>query len=167
VTTAAPYLSRRTALAIAAAAAAAVAVPRPAIAQGDVDANSMVLDGVLAYLGVLPAAMVRGHPRSHPEATMHGGVPEGRHQYHLVFALFDAASGARIETAQVSVEVMGLGHIGGTRLDLEPMMIADTVTWGTFVELPGRDSYEISFNVVLPGRTKAIVFPFTYTHSGG
>lgn len=96
---------------------------------------------------------------------MHGGVPEGRHQYHLVLALFDAASGARIETARVSVEVTGLGHIGSTRLDLEPMKIADTVTWGTFVELPGRDSYDLSFTVVLPGRAKAIVLPFSYAHS--
>lgn len=159
-----PNLSRRTALALA---GAAVTLPRAASAQGAVDANSMVLDGVLAYLGVLPAAMVRGHPGSHPEGTMHGGVPEGRHQYHLVLALFDAASGERIETARVSVEIMGLGHIGGTRLDLEPMMIADTVTWGTFVELPGRDSYAISFSVVLPGRAKAILFPFSYAHSAG
>lgn len=164
MTIAKPKLSRRTALALA---GAAVTMPRAASAQGTVEANSMVLDGVLAYLGVLPAAIVRGHPGSHPEGTMHGGVPEGRHQYHLVLALFDAASGARIETARVSVEIMGLGHIGRTRLDLDPMMIADTVTWGTFVELPGRDSYQIIFDVVLPDRAKAIRFPFAYAHASG
>lgn len=162
-----PHLSRRTALALAATAATAVAVSRPATAQGTVDANSMVLDGVLAYLGVLPAAIVRGHPQSHPEGAMHGGVPDGRHQYHLVLALFDAASGSRFETAKVSVTVMGLGHTAGTRLDLDPMTIAGTVTWGTFVELPGRDSYQLSFKVALPGRAKALQFPFVYTHGGG
>lgn len=161
------HLSRRTALALAAAAVATVAAPVPATAQGTVDANSMVLDGVLAYLGVLPAAIVRGHPRSHPEGAMHGGVPDGKHQYHLVLALFDAASGARIEAATVSVSVMGLGHTAGTRLDLEPMTIAGTVTWGTFVGLPGRDTYELAFDVALPGRAKAIRFPFAYTHGGG
>lgn len=165
MTIAAPHLSRRAALALAGAAGAAVGLPRTAAAQGTVDASSMVLDGVLAYLGVLPAAIIRGHPRSHPEGAMHGGVPDGRHQYHLVLALFEAASGTRIETAEVSVEIMGLGHIGGTRLDLEPMMIADTVTWGTFAELPGRDSYQLSFDVLLPDRAKPILFPFTYAHS--
>lgn len=98
---------------------------------------------------------------------MHGGVPDGRHQYHLVLALFEADSGTRIEAAQVSVEIMGLGHIGKSRLDLEPMTIADTVSWGTFVEFPGRDSYQLSFAVVLPGQAKAIVFPFSYSHDGG
>ncbi len=164
MTTTTSHPSRRAALALA---IAAVAAPRAATAQGTVDENSMVVDGVLAYLGVLPAAIVRGHPRSHPEGAMHGGVPDGRHQYHLVLALFDAASGTRIETAQVSANVMGLGHTGGTRLDLDAMTIADTVSWGTFIELPGRDSYQLSFDVILPGRAKAIVFPFTYTHSGG
>ncbi|MBA3911792.1 MAG: hypothetical protein C0524_18430 [Rhodobacter sp.] len=158
-------MSRRTALALAGAAIAPVALPTAAAAQGTVDANSMVLDGVLAYLGVLPAAIVRGHPRSHPEGAMHGGVPDGRHQYHLVLALFEADSGTRIETAQVSVNVMGLGHIGGTRLELDAMMIADTVSWGTFVELPGRDSYQLSFDVRLPDREKPMLFPFTYAHS--
>lgn len=40
------------------------------------------------YLGVLPAAMVRGH-ETHPEARMHGGVPTARHAYHVVAALLE------------------------------------------------------------------------------
>lgn len=157
--------TRRTALALVGVAVTAGLTPGSAAAQGIVDANSMVLDGVLAYLGVLPAAIVRGHPRHHAENAMHGGVPDGRHQYHILLALFEAASGTRIETAKVSVETMGLGHVGGTRLNLEAMMIADTVTWGTFAELPGRDSYQLSFDVLLPDRAKPIMFTFTYSHS--
>lgn len=162
-----PLLPRRTVLALSCAGAVAVALPMTASAQDAANASSMVVDGVLAYLGVLPAAIVRGHPKSHPEGAMHGGVPDGRHQYHLVLALFDSASGTRIEAAQVSVNVMGLGHVGGTRLELAPMLIADTVTWGGFVEFSGRDSYQLSFSVVLPGRAKTLMFPFTYTHDGG
>ncbi|MBY0349558.1 hypothetical protein [Tabrizicola sp.] len=141
------------------------ALPAPLPAQGAADANTLTVDGMLAYLGVLPAAIVRGHPRSHPEAAMHGGVPDGRHQYHVILALFDAASGDRIETAQVALTIMGLGHTGGTRLDLEPMTIANTVTWGTFVELPGKDLYEMTFEVRTEGRKDAVVFPFRYAHS--
>ena len=119
-------LSRRGVLSGSCAAMAALALPMIANAQSYVDENSRVVGGVLGYLGVLPAAMILGHPESHSEATMHGGATARRHQYHLVLALFDAASGARIETARVSVVIMGLGHTGKTRLDLDPMMIADT-----------------------------------------
>jgi hypothetical protein len=134
-------------------------------AQDNGVGNSMVVEGVLAYLGVLPAAVVRGHPESHAEGSMHGGVPEGQHQYHIVLALFDAASGKRIESAQVSVSIMGLGHVGGNSLNLDPMTIANSVTWGTFVKLPGADLYDLKFKVLLPARKTAISFSFRYSHS--
>lgn len=159
-------VSRRSVLAVPLVGIAAVALAARAEAQETAESPSMVVSGVLAYLGVLPAAIVQGHPKGHPEAAMHGGVPDGRHQYHLILALFDAASGKRIEEAGVSVNVMGLGHTGGTRIDLEPMTIADTVTWGAFIELPGRDISELAFEVRLKQRSAAIRFPFTYRHGG-
>lgn len=160
-------VSRRFALALASSALVAPQLAGPARGQGAVDDTSRIVDGVLAYLGVIPAAMVKGHPKAHPEAAMHGGAPEGRGQKHLVLALFDAASGARIETAKVSVTVMGLGHVAGTRRDLDPMLIAGTVTWGTFIDLRDREEYQMVFEVVLPGRPVSLSFPFTYTSSGG
>lgn len=159
-------LSRRSVIVLASAALVATPLAGPAAAQGTVDDTSRVVDGVLAYLGVLPAAVVQGHPKSHAEGLMHGGPPEGRNQKHLVLALFDAASGDRIDEATVSVTVMGLGHIPGTRRDLDPMLIAGTVTWGTFVELADRERYELIFDVVLPGRPGNLSFPFAYSTGG-
>lgn len=158
-------LSRRSATSMLLSGIALAAFPGNARAQGVTGENTLTVDGLLAYLGVMSAAIVKGHPRSHPEGAMHGGVPDGRHQYHVILALFDAASGDRIETAQVALALMGLGHTGGTRLKLEPMTIADTVTWGTFVELPGKGLYEMTFEVTVEGRKDAVVFPFRYAHS--
>lgn len=57
--------------------------------------NHRIVDDLAVYLGVLPAAIVRGHPKAHPETSMHDGAPGGAyHQYHVVVALFDARSGA-------------------------------------------------------------------------
>ena len=160
-----PIVSRRAAIVTLCVLMLVAAIPRAASTQDNGGGNSMVVDGVLAYLGVLPAAMVRGHPESHSESGMHGGAPEGRHQYHLVLALFDAQSGKRIESAQVTVKIMGLGHVGATRLDLDPIAIANSITWGTYVKLPGSDVYDLTFEVKLPGRTAAIAVPFRYAHS--
>jgi hypothetical protein len=55
-----------------------------------------VVNGVAIYLGVFPAELILGHPRPHVEAEMHGGVPPGQHQYHVVVALFDNAMDKRI-----------------------------------------------------------------------
>lgn len=128
------------------------------------DGSTQVAGGVLGYLGVLPAEVLRGHPAAHPEGAMHGGVPEGRHEYHLVVALFDQVSGERLEQVQATATVMGLGHTGGTRIPLEPMAIAGTVTYGGFVELPGNDIYEIIVEVTRPGGEPPVRLEFSYQH---
>lgn len=118
--------------------------------------------GLAVYLGVQPAQMVRGHPPTHPERRMHGGPPAGRHDYHLVVAVFDAASGARIEDAEVTAVVSGLGHVGRTRIRLEPMRLADTVTYGGFVTLPGTDRYAIAVEVLRKDQEMPVRLNFEY-----
>src|SRR6266545_7081070 len=76
--------------------------------------------GLAVYIGVVPAEIVRGHSSQHAEKTMHGGAPKGAHQYHVVAAVFDAASGNRISDATVTAQVSGLG-LSGSKARLEPM----------------------------------------------
>ncbi|WP_292447502.1 hypothetical protein [Mesorhizobium sp.] len=128
------------------------------------DENYKVAQGLGVYLGVLPAAIARGHLESHPEATMHGGAPRGAHKYHIVIAVFEVATGARIENAKVSITLSGLGHVGQNSVELEPMAIAGTVTYGAFVTLPGSDRYDILVDISVPGRPEPARVSFTYQH---
>lgn len=57
----------------------------------------------------MPAEIAKGQPSGHPEGAMHGGTPAGAHEYHVVIAIFDAASGTRISDASVRAKVSGLG----------------------------------------------------------
>jgi len=133
-------------------------------ASAEENENYKVAQGLGVYLGVLPAAIARGHLESHPEATMHGGPPRGTHEYHIIIAVFEAATGARIENAKVTATVSGLGHVGQNSLELEPMAIAGTVTYGGFVDLPGNDRYDIAVDVSVPGRPAPARVSFTYQH---
>lgn len=123
------------------------------------DESYKVVDGLGVYLGVLPAAILRG-----PEAALHGGAPSGAHQYHIVVAIFDAATGARIENAKVTATVSGLGHVGSSSLPLGPMTIAGTVTYGEFVTLPGNEIYGIAVDISIPGRSSPVRADFSYQH---
>ncbi len=105
-----------------------------------------VVDGVSIYIGVLPAEMLRGHPKTHPEGVMHGGVPAGENHYHLVVALFDEASGQRISGASVKARVSELG-LAGQEKELSPMMIAGTVTYGNYFSLPNPGPYRIKLAI--------------------
>jgi hypothetical protein len=78
-------------------------------------------------------------------------------------AIFDAASGQRIKDAVVTASVAGLG-LAGTEKTLEPMTIADAVTYGTYFNLPGRDRYRIRIEITSPGAAQPVRVEFEYDH---
>lgn len=121
-------------------------------------------DGLAVYLGIVPAAVLRGHPMAHAESTMHGGAGTARHQQHLVVAVFDERSGARVENAQVSARIEGLGHVGEQSIRLDPMKIANTITYGGFIAFPGNDRYDIVVDIAIPGRSRPVSVTFSSDH---
>jgi len=121
------------------------------------------VDGVAIYLGVMPAQIVRGHPPAQQENRMHGGIPEGRNSVHLVVALFDEASGKRIEGAQITAEVSELG-LGGKSKKLDTMRIADTITYGNYFVMMSEKNYRIRLSIRLPGGAKPLKASFTHRH---
>jgi hypothetical protein len=130
----------------------------PAAAQDNKTAG-----GLTVYLGVIPAAIVRAPPPHSADQAMHGGIPRHDHQYHVVTAIFDAATNARVSDATVTAQVSGLGLSGTTRT-LEPMEIAKTTTYGNFFNLPGADLYTIRLTIQRPGSQRLVVLDFKYDH---
>jgi hypothetical protein len=149
-------LSRRAALVGAMIVAGGVVAATAPRAQGT-DDYKRTAGGLTAYLGVMPGEIVKGQP------IMHGGAPAGPHEHHIVVAIFDAASAARISDATVTAKVSGLG-LSGSEKTLEPMNIADTVTYGGFFNLPGADLYAITVSIRQPGRQQPVVLDFKYDH---
>ncbi len=130
---------------------------------GAQDTLSRTADGLTVYLGVLPAELTKGPPSHTPGPRMHGGVPRGAHEFHIVAAIFDAASNARITDATVSAQVSGLA-LAGTKKTLEPMQIAGTTTYGGFFDLPGADLYTVKLTIARPGTTRPVDMDFKYDH---
>ncbi|WP_043739491.1 hypothetical protein [Thioalkalivibrio nitratireducens] len=120
-----------------------------------------VADGVVVYLGVLPAAMVQGRHEGDPEAVMHDGIPRGRHAFHVTVSVFDAGSGNQIKDAQVTARVAPLGLAGVTR-PLETMRIDDTVSYGHYFTLRGEARYDIEITIARPGADAPVTVSFTY-----
>jgi hypothetical protein len=119
--------------------------------------------GLTVYLGIVPAAIVKGPGPHRAEPPMHGGAPKGPHQYHLVTAIFDATTNARIEDATVTAQISGLG-LSGSKVALEPMQIANTVTYGAFFNLPGADLYTVKLTIQQPGSPRTVSVEFKYDH---
>ena len=123
-----------------------------------------VVDNVLIYLGVIPAAMIRGeHPPGHSESLMHGGVPAGADEYHVLIALFNAKTYQRISNAEVSAGVSEVG-LSGVEKKLEPMQIAGTTTFGNYFEMKGMGPFSIEVSVDIPGAPERIKVVFEHRH---
>lgn len=120
-------------------------------------------DGLAIYLGVVPAEIVKGPPPHSTERPLHGQIPKGPHQYHVVVAIFDGVTGVRVSDATVTAQVSGLGLSGPIR-KLDPMEIANTITYGAFFNLPGPDLYTVRLTVERPGKTRPVLAELKYDH---
>ncbi|MCB4824477.1 hypothetical protein [Roseicella aerolata] len=118
---------------------------------------------LVVYLGVVPAAVVRGHPPEHAGKGMHGGAPEGRYVHHLLVAVFEETTGARVTDAAVAATIRGRRHSPETRIALEPMALDGTTIYGGFATLPPRDYYRLTVEVRRPGAT-AVRATFPHRH---
>ena len=108
---------------------------------------------------MVPAEIVKGQHPAGPQ--VHGGAPKGAHEFHVVAAVFDAATDVRVTDAAVTAKVSALG-LSGPQKALEPMKIADTTTFGAFFNL-SADLYAIKLTVQRPG-SQPVGFDFKYDH---
>lgn len=141
---------------------ASITIASPA--RAEVEPSSRKVADLTVYVGIMPAEIVRGHPQFHPEGKMHGGAAGGAHEYHFVVAIFESSSGTRVEDAEVWATIEGLGHVSQNRVKLEPMVIAGTTTFGSFITLPGTDRYQIRVEIRRPNKAEPIETDFTVTH---
>ncbi len=122
------------------------------------DQTSKVVDGVTVDIGIIPAAIVRGHPKEHPELEMHGGALRAQGQYHVMVALFDAKTGERINDAKVQAVVDGVAQ------PLEPMPIANIITYGNYFYMTGKGPWRIDVVIRRPNATRTIGVRFDHRH---
>lgn len=127
--------------------------------HGAAQEASRTVEGITAYLGVMPSAIIAQSSRGHSFETAHGGAPRRASSYHLIVALYDARMNQRIEDASVKARVSEVG-LGGIEKELQPMNIAGTVTYGNHFDLRSSGLYRITITAERSG--KATRFQFNY-----
>jgi hypothetical protein len=122
-----------------------------------------VVDGYRLYFGIVPSALLRGRnvPHVGSDEDAHGQPrADYRSEHHLLVAIFEAASGKRIENAGVTARV----PISGSTVSqpMEPMRIGDTITFGNVFVLPAGNRYTFEVRIVIAGRPKPVIARFVY-----
>jgi len=132
--------------------------PRVTQVPGSVRSGDLV-----AYVGIIPAAVAR--ERMAVDATPQHPEPAARADlHHLVVALFDAASGARIEQAEVFALHLSPRR-SPVRRALSPMRTGDVISFGGEFEMSKGPGHLFEIEAKRPGRPPArFSFSFDNRH---
>ena len=137
----------------------ASAKPKAAPPAAASDPMHKTIEGMEVYLGVLPAESLRArHAGSDAEAKMYGGIPSGAGYFLVNVTLRDSKTKAEIKGARVEARVANL-MTGETR-KLEAATINNTVSYGNYFQMPGRDPYTVTLQIRKPGAARAIEAKF-------
>jgi len=125
--------------------------------------NTQTVDGVTIYLGVIPAELVQGHSTKpgDPQA-LHGGTPPNRGSHHIVVALFDAKTGARITDATIGAGVGDRSNTHAPDTVLAPMEINGAMSYGNFFLMQSAGEWRIHLEIRRPSVAHAVEADFAY-----
>ena len=144
--------------------AAAIGAAAPAGA-GVVNA-ARTIDSTIVYLGIVPAALTRNHPGDVTGTVMHGGTTNRSiHNVHVMVAVFDRATGARIGNARVRARFLG-DRGRKWSLQLQPMTVNAALTYGGYTNLGADEAPIVYIDVERPVARKArtVTARFEYAH---
>lgn len=110
--------------------------------------RTQTLGGMTIYLGLVPADLLRQHPDRYPYHEQ-AKVPSGRHVHHVMLALFDNSTGARITDAVVEARVAPLALAGQTK-PLDPTVVAGALTYCNYFRISPLDTTEIRAEIRRP-----------------
>lgn len=121
------------------------------------------VDDLKIYLGVLPAALVRGH-KAELAAAVHAGLPpRSLHNMHLLVAVFDKNTGARLRGIRVVARIHGTNQ-NRWNVRLAPMTVNGALTFGGYTNLGAEENVMISVDVARPNRKHVTTAQFQYDH---
>ena len=94
---------------------------------------------------------------------MHGAHPAAAHNHHLIVARFNSITGERVTDASVTAKVTQPGFEPPEK-PLEPMKIADSITYGNFFDLAKPGIYRIRLSISRLGSARPVMIDLLYDH---
>ena len=132
-----------------------------AAARAAADPLHQSAGGYSIYVGVVSAGIM-AFRQDHGELRMHGGVPAGLDQHHVLVSLFDAKSGERVADAEITARVTGLRQPEEKRLLHVPL--GGEIAYGNFFRMRQGERYRIELVIRRAGSAQPVTAGFDYRH---
>lgn len=140
----------------------AVLLAATGMAVGQHLGQHQVIGDLEIFYGMTSAAEIRARPEGAHERTMHGGVPSGKGQHHLLVMLFDKESKQRIQDAEVWASIGEIG-LSTSRKKLQPMA-SGTMGYGNYFRMDNAGRYRVRVEIKRPDMAKPVRADFDYVH---
>lgn len=125
--------------------------------------TSVSVDGIRAYLGVVPAELIAEHAPDDARMVHAGESASASGTHHLLVALYDSTTGRRITDAVIKAVVTPQGGVSREK-PLQPIRVAGALTYGNYFLMPATGPYEIAVIVHRPSAARDPVIHFRYQH---
>lgn len=130
----------------------------PGASLADRVGQTLTIDGMDVYLGLIRVDVLRQNPDRYPNHRPEK-FPSGKNVYHVMFALFDRATGVRITDAAVNATVAPLAF-AGLKKNLHPTVVAGALTYCNYFRISPRDIYVIRAEIHRPEMKHVTVAKF-------
>jgi len=116
--------------------------------------------GIDVYLVVMPAEMISGHPKYHPESLMHReNRIENKNQFHITIGVIEAKSGLRLQNLDVSARVIS-GDYKGPVKTMENMQMGGEHSFGNYFIIPGLGAYQVEVKIQHRNKSDMLIVTF-------
>lgn len=123
-------------------------------------------DNYRAYLGVVPASLIKRQPiLVDGDRTLHGGADrQSGAAQHVMVAIYRKSDNARVVGATVIAKVKKAKLFGGDAQErpLERMATTGGITYGNYFDLPEAGSYAIEVRIYEADRNGSEQVTFNY-----
>jgi len=133
-------------------------------ARGDELTLRQTVDGLLVFVTLSPANAVIEDPMHELERQMHRGDKPAGKIYHVLFELFEQASGTRsTDVEEVSAFVID-SHGRSPPARMDPMALEGNAGWGNYLDFGDVGPYEIGLIVRLKRQDRPVTVDFRLQH---
>jgi len=116
--------------------------------------------GIDVYLVVMPAEMIGGHPKDHPESLMHKeNIVENINQFHVSVGVIEEKSGMRIQNLSVSARVISSNYQGAYKT-MQKMQMGGEISFGNYFIISGSGAYQVEVKIQHKNKTDALIVTF-------
>jgi len=116
--------------------------------------------GIDVYMMVMPAEIIGGYPKDHPETLMHRSERRvDGNQFHISIGVLEEKNGRRIQNLEVSARIIAKDYLGPVK-KMGKMTMQGEPGFGNYFVTPDFGAYKVEVKIQHVNQSDALIVTF-------